>query len=196
MSVEDSDNHSIVRTGVQGAPPSGSEITLIWAQLQQSSKKSPIKVFTDSVSKLVSVDTVRQMQSAASQWSAYSLLREHPGCLLEDSNNKLAVQPCRFANFLESTLFHRGMSTRLGSDVRPSRPLLRRHLVWLEASLDQRYRFDSTPAEKREFAKAGLDLLLLCLGFFQSWVTQDGLRISTATVLSVPVLLALCIECI
>ena len=140
----------------------------MWAQLQQSLKKSPIKVFPDGMPKLVSVDTVRHMRSAASQWSAYSLLLEHPGCVLEDSNHKLAVQPCRFTDSLESTLFYRGMSTRLGSDTRPSRPLLRRHLVKLEASLNQRYCSASTPAATREFAKAGLALLLLYLGWLRS----------------------------
>lgn len=141
----------------------------MWAQLDQSLALSPTRKLSDGSASTVSAETVRQLRSAASQWYTWILLLEHPGSLLHSSKDKqLTVQQCRPTDSHAATLFHKGFSTRLGIDVRPSVALLRRHVVWLDNHLSERFLAATSDAARRELCRAGLANMVLYLGWLRS----------------------------
>jgi hypothetical protein len=60
------------------------------------------------------------------------------------------------------------MSSRLGTIAKPSMALLDRHVRWLDADLDRRYRLATTNLARLELARAGLLNLVLWLGWLRS----------------------------
>lgn len=152
-------------------PPNGTSITLMWTQLFETLKESTKRRNKDGSNKKISVSTVRQLRSAVSQWETLELMYAQPERILCDKDNHLALQDCRATDSYESSMFFKGMSSRLGIDIKPAVALLRRHIEWMDNEFERLYNQAGSVQEKKEYCQAGLANLLLYLGWLRGGET-------------------------
>jgi hypothetical protein len=157
----------VLRNAPLAAPPVSAEIPLMWAQLSYSLQSGRRKT-SDGTCMTLAYDTIRQLRSAVSQYMAWDMMVRFPGNVYMDQAKRIIHQACRPTDSLGATLFASGLKARIGSESRPSVALLDRHVRWLDADLDRRYRAATTPAVRDELAKAGLANLSLWLGWLRS----------------------------
>jgi hypothetical protein len=67
---------------------------------------------------------IRQLQSAAAQYEALTLLVTEPGCLMMDKNKSVWISDCRYTDSYSFTAFTGGMSSRLGTTAKSLMALL------------------------------------------------------------------------
>jgi hypothetical protein len=152
-------------------PPRHREIPLMWAHEFYSLVRSPSARNNDlpvSERPTITHGTIRQLRSAAAQYESLTLLITEPGRLMADKSKSVWISDCRYTDSYSFTLFAGGMSSRSGTTAKPSMALLDRHVRWLDADLDRRYRLATTPLARLELARAGLLNLVLWLGWLRS----------------------------
>ena len=155
------------------APPSGPEIALMWAEEEYSLRPSTGRGKPNRGQDPVSYATIRQLRSAVSQYAAWDLMVTHSGKFFVDQNRRILLQACRFTDDGGSTFFARGLSTRIGTETRPSVALLERHVRHLDSHLTAQYHSSTTITARLQWAKAGLANLCLWLGWLRSMETFD-----------------------
>jgi len=146
---------SVLRTKPLARPPSGPNITVMWAQ-EHYSLRSRGECKGQLHDATLAFATIRQLRSAASQFYTVDVLMANPGQLYMDSNNHLSRQAGRVTDEHDATMFGTGLSSRIGNQPRPSIALLERHVKWLDNDLDKCYRSATSPALCRELSMAGL----------------------------------------
>lgn len=148
-------------------PPSGPIITLGWVMLhyslrQGSSRRTANEQFT------LAYNTIRQLRSAASQFTTWDLMVSCPGRTWENDRRTVLIQDCRFTDDISNTLFAKGLGARIGNEPKPSVALLQRHVKYLDRSLDRLYKAATTDAQRREISRAGFANTAFWLGWLRS----------------------------
>jgi hypothetical protein len=149
-------------------PPSGPEIPLMWCQESYSLRRGAARRQSEVNDLTLAFSTIRSLRSAASQFFAWDSMVSQPSVSFMDDRKRILQLPCRPTDNLNSTFHAAGMSARVGDEAKPSMPLLDRHVRYLDASLEARYRAASTSFERRELALAGLSNLCLWLGWLRT----------------------------
>ena len=150
------------------APPKSPAIPLQWAQLEYSLRPSTVRKEDHEVH-TVRFGSVRPLRSAASQFAAMDWATSRPVDTIYDRrSDQLFQQPCRFTDSVTNQLFAAGLSTRMGTDSKPSIALLDRHIRYIEEDLDRRWRAATSPKLKEELAEAGFSTLTFWLGWVRS----------------------------
>ncbi len=156
---------SILPAHTPRAPPSDPLIPLMWSQEAYSLR--PGKDRTRKGGR-VAFGTIRQLRAAVSHWEAWGLALTNPTVGYFDQGRRLVLQPCRPTDSATLTLFSKGMCSRLGTDSRPSKSLLHRHIQQLHQRLNGWYHQEMDEGGRRDFALAALCNLLLWLGWLRS----------------------------
>jgi hypothetical protein len=99
-------------------PPTGANIGLMWMMESYSLRTSKL-CGTDEI-QLLSNATVRQLQSATSQYLAWDRMVLLPDGTYFDQQRRLICQPCRATDGLGCSLFASGIAARIGENINPS----------------------------------------------------------------------------
>jgi len=119
----------------------------------------------------ISLDTVRKLRSAMSQFETLSLLVTEPGRIVADQH-QVWINDCRLTDSYSLALFMTGMGSRIGSNSSPSIALLDRHVRWLDNDLNRRFLMSGSDSTSRwDLALAGFANLILWLGWLRSGET-------------------------
>ena len=155
---------SFLQPAALTSPPATTDIPLMW--IQESYALRPSHRGSDSAT--VSMNTVRQLRSAASQYLGWEMMLQHPLSTLLDQQQHIVNIPCRATDALSFTLFTKGMAGRLGTDSIPSTPLLSRHVHYMDRLFSSNYRRATSLLSRRRWALAGLANCILWLGWLRS----------------------------
>lgn len=148
-------------------PPTGTSITLMWAQEFHSLRNRP-GLRDPHGETHVSFATVRQLRSAVAHQLTWQQMVSAPDHAFLDHRRKLVQVLVRPTDSVCNTAFATGLATRLGTESKPSIALLARHVRYLDQDLDHRYHLASTPELRRLYARGGLANLQLFLGWFRA----------------------------
>jgi hypothetical protein len=108
-------------------PSVRADIGLVWTMESYSLRMTKLKG-TDQL-QLLSNATVRQLQSATSQYLTWAIMISKPDSAYFDQQRRLICQPCRATDGVGCSLFATGIVARIGEhDVSPSVALLDRHI--------------------------------------------------------------------
>jgi hypothetical protein len=150
------------------APPDDPAIPLMWCQesyglrpgrRQQGSTKPHQVTFA----------TVRQLRSAVAHHEAWVSTLTHPGTGYYDQSRRLLFQECRITDSAGFSLFSKGLAVRTGTESKPSKSLLHRHVQHLQNRLERLYQEHSGSREEQcNVCLAGFFNLLLWLGWLRS----------------------------
>ena len=155
----------ILHNAVLQRPPSTPDNPLMWLHesysLRPSSRRS-----TDNFT--VSLGTVRQLRSAASQFLGWEMMISAPLTTYIDQQQRVLSQPCRATDNYSFSLFSKGMSGRLGTDSQPATALLFRHVLFMDQFFAANYKAAMAPSTQRRWALAGLANALFWLGWLRS----------------------------
>lgn len=149
-------------------PPSDPVIPLMWCQetygLREGRRTKP----GSQRKERVTFATVRQLRSAVAHWEAWAWVVARPGVGHFDQSKRLVNATCRATDSATYALFSKGLAVRTGTEAKPSKSLLLRHISFLDSHLHGRYETETDPLQQREFALAGLFNLLLWLGWLRA----------------------------
>jgi hypothetical protein len=148
-------------------PPHGPDIPLMWAQEHYATLEGRRRDEREDKA-TTSFGTVRALRSAASHFYGLDMINAHPCNTYLDKQKRLIHNPVRWTDGYNFTLFSKGLSTRMGTSVKPSTALLARHVAYLDADLNKRFLAAISPALRLELARAGLLNLTLWLGWLRS----------------------------
>lgn len=148
-------------------PPNTVDIPLMWAQTSYSLRPSSRR----GDGSAISMNTVRQLRSAASQLLGWEMMIRQPLNTFLDQQQRVLQQGCRATDNYSYSLFSKGMSGRLGTESIPSAPLLFRHVFYMDQVFGTNYSKAATFDAKRRWALAGLANVILWLGWLRSGET-------------------------
>jgi hypothetical protein len=150
-------------------PPCDPTIPLMWCQ--EAYGLRPGRRRGNGDSDQVSFATIRQLRAAVAHHEAWVHATAHPGTGYYDQNRRLLHQECRATDTACLSLFARGLAARTGTESKPSKSLLHRHVVHLHNRLDRLYREQVQTASNEELSNiclAGFLNLSLWLGWLRS----------------------------
>jgi len=160
----------ILNTPTLSAPPTPTEIPLMWAHEFYSlirSRAGRTRSLPLAEQPGASFGTIRQLRSAVAQFESLALLSTEPGRTVAD-RNQVWISQCRLTDSHALSLFMTGLGSRIGAETKPSTALLDRHVRWIDADLNNKYLACNSLSTRRELARAGLVNLLLWLGWLRS----------------------------
>ena len=155
---------TFLRSAPLSSPPGTADIPLMWLQESYALRSST----RGSDHHTVSMGTVRQLRSAASQFLCWEMMLQHPLETMLDQQQHLVTVPCRATDALSFTLFTKGMTGRIGTDSTPSTPLLFRHIYYMDRLFLQNFLASNSGLSRRRWALAGLANCILWLGWLRS----------------------------
>lgn len=164
---------SILKAPYLDHPPSDSIIPLMWCHEAYSLRQGRTRSTGDPTMSRVRFATVRQLRSAVAHWESSLLAITQPGKGHFDQSKRLLLQECRSTDTACFTLFARGLAARTGTEAKPSKSLLSRHIAHLDSELYQMYCQEQDPVNRREVALAGLLNVALWLGWLRSREALD-----------------------
>jgi hypothetical protein len=123
-------------------PPRSVDIALMWVH-EAYSLRASLRSATRST---VSMATIRQLRSAASQYLGWEMMLANPSATILDPQNQVLGISCRPTDAYSFTLFTKGMSGRLGTESQPATPLLFRHVRYMDVLFCANYRAARNPA--------------------------------------------------
>ena len=115
----------------------------------------------------ITYSTVRGLRSAVAFHEGLRHLNAGDS-LYFDRSHRLLSHSGRYTDGASSTLFARGLSTRLGTESRPSHALLERHILWMDNYFLDRFRQATSPADRVHWSTAGLANVTFWLGWLRS----------------------------
>jgi hypothetical protein len=150
-------------------PPATSAITLMWAELRYSLQGTNTRLTGDEDPRVV-YGSVRQLRSAKSQHDTIDMVMAYPDRLMyQAATRQVAMFDwCRPTDGLSSSLFAAGFSSRLGTDTRPSYPILDRHVRALDQDLRRCFTMATSRLTRIEVCKAALVNLTFWLAWLRS----------------------------
>ena len=149
-------------------PPISPSIPLAWAELSYSLRM----VKSRSGERLpVKYGTVTRLRSAAGWYHSYGLVQAFPQNVIRDKTRFLWFDQVSPIDEALTTIFHSGMSRRIGTDAVPCWALQEVHVHFIEHQLDAAYLSADDPNLRHELACAGSAHLLAYLGWLRSQET-------------------------
>ena len=164
---EDDFDLKILQPTKLSKPPGSPGVPLMWCQEFYSLRKAYDKRDKGNMIPLA-YTTIRHLRSAASQYCALDAIVSDPSGAVLTKDQKVLFQRCRPTDSLISSLFAKGMLSRLGDESKPSVALLDCHIRELDRELNAMYYAAESPLEKRDLALAGFANLALWLGWLRS----------------------------
>jgi hypothetical protein len=165
----------ILQTPTLVEPPTSAAIALMWSQQHYSlqvRQRERFEITADDDNGRVSFESIRGIRSAAALHESWILLVENPGRVVHDGSDRpIAVENCRVTDDISYRFMSTGMSRRLGIKPKQAKPLLDRHIRWIDCHFDVLYwkainRGDFFSAQ--EIATAATCNLTLWLGWLRS----------------------------
>ena len=141
-----------------GSPPGGPDIGVMWAELHYSVQ--PLKTPSRTGQVTPSVQTVRQMRSAAGQFLGVNTIMANPGGEAYFDKRRLLRGNVRPTDGAAYTLFSKGMASRMGDQTVPSTALLGRHIRGLDDFFEARFMSATQASVRQAYATAGLANLM------------------------------------
>ena len=164
---EDSHAITILQSTPLSEPPSSPDIPLMWC-IEASSTRLTRHKSRGYEPTPISFTTVRQLRSAASQFWAWDFLVTHPSASMLTREQRLVNQVCRPSDSYAFSLVSNGLSTRMGTEAKPSLALLERHVKCLDTELDHQFQFPMNPSQRRAAALAGFSNSIFWLGWLRT----------------------------
>jgi len=158
---------NILRVNPPVSPPDDPIIPLMWCH-ESYGLRPGRKGQLQQADPQVSFATVRQLRAAVAQWQAWTTAVSTPGVGYFDQSRRLLQQNCRATDTATFTLFAKGLAIRTGTESRPSKSLLYRHVAYLDRHLNRRFRLEEDPYLAHETALAGTFNAILWLGWLRS----------------------------
>lgn len=122
-------------------PPCDRVIPLMWCQeaygLRPGRQRRGHE--DDEQTTQVAFATVRQLRSAVAHHEAWTTAVTSPGSSHYDQSRRLIHQPCRITDSASASMFAKGLAARTGSESKPSKSLLDRHVRGLNDRLEDLY---------------------------------------------------------
>ena len=156
---EDQFNLQILQREVVTFPPTSQEIALMWVETAHSLRPGNVKDGLGMKGQ-VRADTIRHIRASASQFFGWEAAITRPE-VARTVNHQVIFQECRATDRLSFTYFAKGQAARVGSETRPSVPLLFRHILSMDTHFQNQYDRAATVADRRLWARAGLLNLVL-----------------------------------
>ena len=118
-------------------PPVHASIPLYWNMSRHTLQKTVHRKVTG----FVSYNSSRASRSALQAFTAWTEAWSNPATTVRDRNNRiLQVNRVAPSDSILATMTNTGMKRRLGTRVTPSLSLLRRHILWNQASREASFR--------------------------------------------------------
>ena len=146
-------------------PPITRAIPLAWAELSYSLRRTKSK---SGQLMPVKYGTVNRLRSAVGWYHSYAMVQEYPEKLVRDNNHRhIVVDKACPADEASTTLFHSGLSKRLGTDTVPCWALSHVHIAFIDKHLEHLYQTATTELQKHNVACAGSINLSAYLGWLR-----------------------------
>lgn len=154
-------------------PPRDRVIPLMWCQEAYSLRPGRRrKGLEPEEPDQVAFATVRQLRSAVAHHEAWTAAVTEPGSHHYDQSRRLIHQSCRITDTGSASLFAKGLASRTGTESKPSKSLLDRHVRKLNERLEDLYQdyhhSHRSDEEIYQICQAGFLNLLLWLAWLRS----------------------------
>lgn len=155
----------LMGVGKAFSPPCPRSIPLMWAELDYSVRGNR----KGNKEHGVAFGTVRQLRSAASHhWGLGWLITRAGEVVLDPKSDQLRVDEVRASDEATMTYFSRGLSARIGTSSKPAVPLLDRHVLALDGTLEAQYAASGGGERQRGIIRAALANCFLWLGWLRA----------------------------